>query len=87
VTLPAPPEGACPGDPYLRYVPEAVESTTAVAVGVRSEVASVAPGPRRDDCAYAAMARFAEYRLRLAAPLGDRLLVDSEGGVIPVRTS
>jgi hypothetical protein len=84
-TLPAPPEGACPGDPYLRFVPEAVESTTAVAVGVRSEIVSVAPGPPRDDCGYLAIARNAEYRLRLTAPLGDRLLVGSDGAVIPVR--
>jgi hypothetical protein len=62
-----------------------VESTTAVAVGVRSEIVSVAPGPPRDDCGYRAIARTAEYRLRLTAPLGDRLLVDSDGAVIPVR--
>lgn len=84
VQLPAPHPTACPGDPLLRYVAEVVESGSAVAVGVRSEVISIQPGARRDDCGYDLMLRTAQYEVKLAAPLGNRVLLGPGGGPVPV---
>lgn len=84
VQLPAPHPTACPGEPLLRYVAEVAESGSAVAVGVRSEVISIQPGARRDDCGYDMMLRSAQYEVKLAAPLGNRVLLGPGGGPVPV---
>jgi hypothetical protein len=79
VTMAAPHPQACPGDPIYRHIPVVVESKTAVAVGLRREVVTVEPGPRRTDCMYDAMLRTQPYTFGLAVPLGNRVLVTSEG--------
>jgi hypothetical protein len=87
VTMAAPYPGACPGDPIYRHIPVVVESGTAVAVGVRREVVSIEPGPRRTDCAYDAMLRTQPYTIALAAPLGNRVLVAASGEPASVTTA
>jgi hypothetical protein len=79
VTMPAPHPGACPGDPIYRYDPVVVEESTFVAVGVRPEIVSIAPGPRQDDCGYDLVLRMQQYTVTLATPLGNRVLVSSSG--------
>jgi hypothetical protein len=79
VTMAAPYPGACPGDPVYRHIPVVVESRTAVALGVRREVVRTEPGPRRTDCGYDLMLRTQPYTVRLAAPLGHRVLVTADG--------
>jgi hypothetical protein len=79
VTMPAPYPGACPGDPIYRHDPVVLEESTVVAVGVRREIVSIAPGPRRDDCGYDLVLRLQQYTVTLAAPLGNRVLVSSAG--------
>jgi hypothetical protein len=79
VTMPAPHPGACPGEPIYRHDPVVLEESTVVAVGVRREIVSIAPGPRRDDCADDLVLRLQQYTVTLAAPLGNRVLVSSAG--------
>jgi hypothetical protein len=84
VSMPAPNPGACPGDPIYRHHPVVLEESTAVAVGVRREIVSIAPGPRRDDCGYDLMLRVQPYTVTLAAPLGKRVLVSNSGEPVAV---
>jgi hypothetical protein len=84
VTMAAPYPGACPGDPVYRHVPVVIELETAVAVGIRREVVRVEPGPRRADCGYDAMLRTQPYTVKLAGPLGNRVVVGPDGGPVPV---
>lgn len=84
VSLPAPNPNTCPGDPVQRYVPVAVEKDTAVAVGVRVENVTTAPGTRRDDCGYDMMLRLQDYTFKLTAPLGNRVVIGSSGGPLAV---
>jgi hypothetical protein len=78
-TMAAPHPSACPGDPIYRHIPVVVEARTAVAVGLRREVVTVEPGPRRTDCGYDLMLRTQEYTFALAAPLGNRVVVNADG--------
>jgi hypothetical protein len=87
VTMPAPHPGACPGDPVYRHRPVVLESATAVAIGIRREVVSIAPGTRSDSCGYDAMLRTAPYEVKLSAPLGPRVLVSGTGGPVAVTNS
>jgi hypothetical protein len=87
VTMPAPHPGACPGDAVYRHLPVMLESATAVAVGIRREVVSIAPGTRSDNCAYDAMLRTQKYKVKLAAPLGPRVLIGTDGGPVAVVSS
>jgi hypothetical protein len=84
VTMEAPDPAACPGEPVYRHVPVVMESRTAVAVGVRREVVRIEPGQRRGDCASTLMLRTQPYKIRLAAPLGNRVLVNGSGDPVPV---
>ncbi|MEU8079006.1 hypothetical protein AB0B31_26635 [Catellatospora citrea] len=80
VRLPAP-DVPCPGQPVTEYAAEAVESATAVAVRLRIVATSPAATPGGGvDCARDAMMRFAQYPVRLARPLGNRLLLSASGG-------
>jgi hypothetical protein len=81
VTLPAPPD-PCPGERPEVYEAVAVESATAVAVGVRV----VTPASGAGDCARPLILRTAQYPVTLTAPLGNRVLLDGEGGVFAVTT-
>jgi hypothetical protein len=86
ISMPAPPP-PCPGTPIRRYVPERIESTGAVAVGVREEeTGSVAPG-KAGECVSDLMMRYSLYEFTLAAPLGNRVVVDGRGNPIPVTPS
>lgn len=86
VTLAAAPE-PCPGQPIVRYAGVAVESSTAVAVGLTGTVTGTrSPVPGRP-CAQALVYRTAAYRIHLAAPLGGRVLLDSAGKIIPVTSA
>lgn len=76
VTMPAPPR-QCPGHPPVTAEAVVTEWATSVAVGTRitGEVG---------DCAQTADLRLQTYRVALSAPLGARLLVDEQGGVVEV---
>lgn len=71
-----------------------------VAVGVRREIVSIAPGPRRDDCGRSGSGTSVrtfndlmplpdskQYPVTLAAPLGKRVLVGRSGEPVPVTVS
>lgn len=75
LTLPAPP-APCPGDAPVVSEPTAVESRTEVVVGVRT-------AGEVGDCARTLELRMETHQVVLSAPLGNRLLVDERGGVIP----
>jgi hypothetical protein len=77
VELPAP-APPCPGEAETVVEPVVVEETTYVTVGVRT----VSGGPGH--CARDAMYRGRPYTVRLKQPLGNRLLVDENNGIIPV---
>lgn len=79
VSMPAPHPDPCPGDPIYRHHPVVLEESTVVAVGIRREIVSIAPGPRRDDCFYDLMLRQQRYTVTLATPLGNRVLIGSSG--------
>jgi hypothetical protein len=79
VTLPAAPE-PCPGDQPVRYQAVAVDSDTAVAVGLRNTT----PDIRVGNCARDLMMRYAEYAVPLRRPLGNRVLLDSQGNIFMV---
>jgi hypothetical protein len=83
VHLPAPPD-PCPGQPLVRHEPVVHESPTAVSVGVRAVIMSTAPGDPRADCARTLVLRTEPHQIRLAAPLGARVLVNDHGSPIPV---
>jgi hypothetical protein len=92
LTLPMPDAGPCPGEEARRYVPVLLEGDTAVAVGLRADaavgstagVASTAAGPPIADCGERAMLRTGRFSVRLAAPLGNRVMVDATGVPIPI---
>jgi hypothetical protein len=86
LTLPMPDAGPCPGEEARRYVPVLLEGDTAVAVGLRADaaVASTAPGTPIADCGARAMLRTRRFSVRLAAPLGNRVMVDVAGIPIPI---
>jgi hypothetical protein len=86
VMLPAADPGACPGYPIMRYTAISAESPAAVAVGLRKEVATIAPGTRVENCGGDLMLRMAPYVIELAAPLGGRIVVGPDGQPIPVTT-
>jgi hypothetical protein len=84
VTQGAAPTDACPGEPLLAYDPVLVERATAVAVGLHSRVVSPPSGPPRQDCARDLVFRTQPYPYRLTTPLGNRVVVDSQGNPVPV---
>lgn len=79
--LPADP---CPGEPVYRYDPVAVESSTAVAVGLRAVQVSAGTPGRFSGCVQDAMLRTTSRTLTLAQPLGDRVLVGDTGDPVSV---
>jgi hypothetical protein len=83
VQLPAPVD-ACPGEPVIRHDPVVTESAATVVVGVRPVVVSTAPGPPVTNCAHPAILKFEPHEVRLAAPLGARVLVDDKGAPMAV---
>ncbi|GHJ43536.1 hypothetical protein Cs7R123_08780 [Catellatospora sp. TT07R-123] len=84
VQLPQP-QAACPGQPVLRYQAEAVESGTAVTVGLRVvETLPPATPAAGGECGSDLVLRSAPYTVRLAGPLGARVLVLSSTGAAEV---
>jgi hypothetical protein len=84
VTMPAPHPEACPGDPIYEHDAVFVEGDTAVVIGVSRRTTGTAPGVRDGQCGYDMMLRTKEYTVKLAAPLGNRVLITSAGGSVPV---
>jgi hypothetical protein len=84
LTLPKAAE-PCPGEPRITYQAQFLESKTAVAVGLKQETGTKAPG-ERGNCAHDLVMRFAEYPVKLSQPLGNRVLVDAQGNAMPVLT-
>jgi hypothetical protein len=76
----------CPGEPRVTYEPEWLESTTAVAVGLRNQTGPVAPGVK-GNCAHDLAYRTADYTIKLSKPLGSRVLADASGNAMPVTVS
>ncbi|MBB5955296.1 hypothetical protein FHS29_001877 [Saccharothrix tamanrassetensis] len=69
----------CPGDAPARNEPVVAETRTAVAVSLRT-IGTVG------DCPRTLVLKTQPYQVKLAEPLGNRLLVDGDGGVIAVTT-
>jgi hypothetical protein len=84
VRMPAAPV-ACEGEPLITYLPEWLESPTAVAVGLKKQTGQVRAGAvgtcRRHET------RPAEYTIKLSKPLGNRVLVAANGNPLPVTTT
>ncbi|MEV0681915.1 hypothetical protein AB0I60_35880 [Actinosynnema sp. NPDC050436] len=78
VSMPSAPS-PCPGDEPARNEAVVRESADTVTVGVRT-VGHVG------ECARTLAVTTQPYRVRLADPLGGRLLVDQDGGVVAVTT-
>ncbi|WP_144118604.1 hypothetical protein [Catellatospora sichuanensis] len=79
--LATPPE-PCSGQPVHEYAAEAVESAKAVAVRLKIVATSPAASPGGSgDCVRDLMLRTAEYTVRLARPLGNRVLLRASGDV------
>ncbi|MEV4573546.1 hypothetical protein AB0K16_09790 [Nonomuraea jabiensis] len=77
VSLPGPPP-PCPGQEPVTYQTQVIESERAVAVGVRAD------GVPAEDCVGPAFGRMVRYDFVLKSALGGRVLLDLQGGVIPV---
>jgi hypothetical protein len=84
VTVPVPDPRTSPGELYVRYVPVAVESATAVLVRPRAELGSAPPVATDPECADEPIMRYAEYTVRLSTPLGNRVAIDADGNPLPV---
>ncbi|MFD0598719.1 hypothetical protein ACFQZ4_45830 [Catellatospora coxensis] len=71
----------CPGMPTEQFEAEVAESTTAVAIGLRLVESSPAatPGRRQGGCLDDLVYRTQPYTVRLARPLGNRVLVGRDG--------
>lgn len=78
INLPAP-GPTCPGGQLFRFEPAALESASAVVVGLRAVPDGTAPGVPVPDCAVDAAGRTADYAVRLSAPLGGRVLLAPVG--------
>lgn len=76
----------CPGEPRITYEPEFLESPTAVAVGLKPVTGPMEPGVK-GNCAHDMMYRSADYPIKLAKPLGNRVLVDANGQPMPAVSS
>ncbi|MEJ2855585.1 MULTISPECIES: hypothetical protein [unclassified Saccharothrix] len=76
VSMPKAPE-PCPGDEPARNEPVVTESATSVTVTVRT-IGTVGQCPRT------LALTMQPYPVKLAKPLGNRLLVDGQGGVVAV---
>ncbi len=73
----------CPGMPTERFEAEVAESATAVTVGMRLVESSPAAAPgRRGECVDDLVHRTQPYTIRLAQPLGNRVLVGSDGAAV-----
>lgn len=83
VSLPAA-EEPCPGQPAFRTDVDVTESATSVLLRPRQVQVSTAPGPAQPDCARAAILRFEQHQVRLATPLGARVLIDEQDSPIAV---
>lgn len=78
--LPAP-GPPCPGQPTQEYAAEAVETAQAAVVRLRVSDTSPAATPGgAETCVRDAMLRTALYTVRLAQPLGNRVLLRPSGG-------
>jgi hypothetical protein len=80
LTVPVPQGASCDGTPAP---PVGVVKESAGAVAIGSQPASVAP--QRTDCILPAYLRFVDITVRLAAPLGARVLVDGTGNAFEVQ--
>lgn len=78
VSMPKAPE-PCPGDEPARNEPVVTESETSVTVTVRT-IGEVG------DCPRTLALVVQPYEVKLTEPLGNRLLVDGQGGVVAVTT-
>lgn len=78
VVLPAPPE-PCPGDAPIHYEPTVTETATVVKIGMRTQGT-----PGMGNCVRPAILNMAPYDITLPTPLGDRVLLSNEGGIIVV---
>jgi hypothetical protein len=78
VMLPAP-RPPCPGDAPVHNEPTVLDAATTVMIGVRTEGT-----PGTGNCVQDASLRMASYDITLPTPLGDRVLLGADGGVVAV---
>ncbi|HEU4421579.1 MAG TPA: hypothetical protein VFR67_03450 [Pilimelia sp.] len=84
ITMPVPDPPASPEETYVRYVPVVVESGTAVLIRLHAELGSAPPVVADPGCGDEMVMRYADYTVRLAAPLGNRVAIDLDGQPLPV---
>jgi hypothetical protein len=83
VSLPAA-QQPCPGQPAFRTDVDVTESATSVVVRPRQVIVSTAPGPAQPDCMHTLILRYEQHHVRLANPLGGRVLLDEQGAPVAV---
>jgi len=83
VQLPDSSGGKCPGAAVYEYSAVAQETDTAVAVSLRQKLVSPAAASS-EPCISDLMLRFSAYRVKLAAPLGNRVVIDGGGAATAV---
>ena len=76
----------CPGEPIYETTASVRESATAVAVVFTRTQVSAIPADPNGACAAYIQLQPVTYRVDLAAPLGNRVLVDTDGDPLPVTT-
>ncbi|HET9143699.1 hypothetical protein [Actinophytocola sp.] len=80
LTVPLPAPGPpCPGQPEVRSELVVTETLTTVSVTTRTD-----PPAPAGDCVRDAMMRYETHVVRLAAPLGNRVLLDADATPVPV---
>ena len=84
VVMGAAPTDHCPGEPIVEYKAVAVESATAVVVGLESRLVGTAPGRPDPTCAHDLVYRTTSYQVTLAAPVDRRVVLDTEGNPVPI---
>jgi len=80
VRMPAAPV-PCEGEARITYLPEWLESPTAVAVGLKKQTGKALPG-NPATCRHMPNST-SEYAIKLGAPLGNRVLVAANGNPLP----
>jgi hypothetical protein len=83
VPVPAPPS-PCPGAQVFEVDATVTETASTVTVVPRSVPTSIAPGPSQPSCGQRLVLQFVERQVRLAAPLGNRVLIGSGGRPVAV---
>ncbi|WP_027345193.1 hypothetical protein [Hamadaea tsunoensis] len=76
-------DNKCPGAAVYEYTAVAQETATAIAVSLHQRLVSPAASSS-EPCISDLMLRFRAYQVKLAAPLGNRVVIDGDGAATAV---